>query len=248
MLAKKINRTFWSVCYLSIAGTASAQYVTGKGNDATMPLHLMKPEYVVPYGEVTPEKVKGVLDKVYNYLNAVTPMSLIDKTNQQPVTDISKAGSNTIFSQGDFRLISYEWGVTYTGMLEAGAATGDKKYTSYTTDRVNYIANVVKHYQSFLQKNKGASTPVRSVIDPHALDDAGSMSAAMIKAMQAGADKKGLRPLVDNYINYVMTKEFRLSDGTLARNRPLPNTLWLDDLYMSLPALAQMGKLTGDGK
>lgn len=54
--------------------------------------------------------------------------------------------------------------------------------------------------------------------------------------------------MVDNYIHYIMTKEFRLADGTLARNRPQPNTLWLDDLYMSLPALVQMGKLSGDSK
>jgi rhamnogalacturonyl hydrolase YesR len=39
-----------------------------------------------------------------------------------------------------------------------------------------------------------------------------------------------------------------LKDGTLARNRPQKNTLWLDDLYMSVPALVQMGKLTGDKK
>jgi unsaturated rhamnogalacturonyl hydrolase len=54
-----------------------------------------------------------------------------------------------------------------------------------------------------------------------------------------------LRPLIDNYINYISTKEFRLPDGTLARNRPQKNTIWLDDLYMGVPALAQMGKLTG---
>ena len=45
-----------------------------------------------------------------------------------------------------------------------------------------------------------------------------------------------------------MTKEFRLKDGTLARNRPQPNTIWLDDLFMSVPAMAQMGKLTGETK
>jgi rhamnogalacturonyl hydrolase YesR len=45
-----------------------------------------------------------------------------------------------------------------------------------------------------------------------------------------------------------MTKEYRLKDGTMARNRPLPNTLWLDDMYMSIPAIVQMGKLTGDKK
>jgi rhamnogalacturonyl hydrolase YesR len=45
-----------------------------------------------------------------------------------------------------------------------------------------------------------------------------------------------------------MTKEFRLKDGTIARNRPQPNTIWLDDLFMSVPAIAQMGKLTGETK
>src|SRR3546814_6022965 len=54
--------------------------------------------------------------------------------------------------------------------------------------------------------------------------------------------------MIDNYIHYILNDEFRLADGTLARNRPLPNTLWLDDLYMSLPALAQMGKLTGEAR
>jgi len=57
-----------------------------------------------------------------------------------------------------------------------------------------------------------------------------------------------LRPMIDNFIDYIHTKEFRLEDGTLARNRPHRNTLWLDDLFMSVPALAQMEKLTGEEK
>ncbi|HWB54964.1 MAG TPA: glycoside hydrolase family 88 protein, partial [Tepidisphaeraceae bacterium] len=40
--------------------------------------------------------------------------------------------------------------------------------------------------------------------------------------------------------------QFRLPDGTLARNRPFPNSVWLDDSYMSVPLLAEMGKMTGD--
>ena len=60
--------------------------------------------------------------------------------------------------------------------------------------------------------------------------------------------QSALRPMIDNYINYISNGQQRLSDGTLARNRPQKNTLWLDDLYMSVPALAQMGKLTGEKK
>ena len=88
---------------------------------------------------------------------------------------------------------------------------------------------------------------MRHVIEPKALDDAGAMCAATIKMLRAGGSPT-LRPMVDNYINYVFTGQQRFSDGTLARNRPQMNTLWLDDLYMSVPALAQMGKLTGEKK
>src|SRR4029077_10766476 len=45
-----------------------------------------------------------------------------------------------------------------------------------------------------------------------------------------------------------MAKLHLLPDGTLARNRPQPNTLWLDDMFMGVPAIAQMGKLSGEKK
>ncbi len=37
-----------------------------------------------------------------------------------------------------------------------------------------------------------------------------------------------------------------LEDGTFARNQPMPNSMWVDDLYMSVPCLAQMGRITRD--
>ena len=236
-------------CTALCAGApAFAQYVEHKGNDVTSPLHLLKPAYVTPYGETKMADVKVSLDRVFNYLDKTTPFELIDKVSGKVVADLKKADSNSIFKPGDYRLTSYEWGVTYTGMLEVATATGDQKFKDYTLKRVSFLANVVSAYQKYLQTNKGAVTPVRSVIDPHALDDAGSIAAAMIKAQRTGKVKADLRPVIDHYLNYIMTKEFRLKDGTLARNRPQPNTLWLDDLYMSLPAMAQMGVLTGETK
>jgi len=239
-------RILMAIAMVFAIGTASAQYVTGKGNDSSMPLHLLKPEYSTPYGETTRDSVKKVVDRVYTYLNAVTPMQVVDKSSGKPITDLSKIDGNTQFAQGDFRLTSYEWGVTYTGMLRLGSVTGDKMYTRYTLDRINFVGDVVAASKNYLLKNPGAKMAVRSVVDPHALDDAGSLAASMIKALRAGANQSTVRPMVDNFIQYIMTKEFRLKDGTLARNRPQPNTLWLDDLYMSLPALAQMGVLTND--
>jgi len=235
-------------CSLLLVSSVTFGQVQHTGNDVTTPLHLLKPDYPVQYGETKPQDIKVVLDRLYTYLDVATPMQLVNKQSGEVLQNLKKADENSIFKQGDFRLISYEWGVTYTGMLLAGQVTGDKKFTEYSAKRINLISEVASNYRQLYKKNPKAETPVRSVLDPHALDDAGSMCAAIIKTSMAGSLKSEARPLIDNYINYIMTKEFRLADGTLARNRPQPNTLWLDDLYMSLPALVQMGKLSGETK
>jgi rhamnogalacturonyl hydrolase YesR len=213
--------------------------------DVNTPLHALQPDYPVPYKPVNREEITEVLNRIYNYLETASPARLIDRQTKAEVSDLSKINNNTVFDQAVFRLVSYEWGVAYGAMLLAGDVTGDRKFTEYTLKRMNLIAQVSKFYktQGVQQKN----SPVRSVLDPGALDDAGSMCAAMIKTLGAGGSSD-LRSLAENYINYISAKQFRLGDGTLARNRPLPNALWLDDLYMSVPALAQMGKLTGEMK
>lgn len=213
--------------------------------DVNTPLHAIQPDYPVPYKALIGEEVTEVLNRIYNYLETASPARLIDRQTKAEVTDPLKINGYTIFDQVVFRLVSYEWGVTYGAMLLAGEITGDRKYTEYTLKRMNLIAQLSKSYKSVGAPQSG--NPVRSVLDPGALDDAGSMCAAMIKTFNTDKNQE-LRPLVDNYINYIMKKQFRLSDGALARNRPMPNTLWLDDLYMSVPALAQMGKLTGESK
>jgi len=230
-------------CFICAGLPALAQ----KANDVTAPLHALQPDYPIPYNPPTTAAVKQVLDRIFNYLDGSTPAEFVNRGSSTVLTNVSTADTNTIFKPGDFRLTSYEWGVTYSGMLQVGAATGDKKYSDYTTRRMQLIADAVPVFKPLFEKYRNRSNPLRSVIDPHALDDAGAMCAAMIKAERTGAVNK-LRPVIENFMQYISTKEFRLSDGTLARNRPHPNTIWLDDLYMAVPALAQMGKLTGDKK
>ncbi len=230
---------------ITTAIAANAQVKTAA--DAT--LHAMKPVYTVPYEPMQKEEIKKVLDKVYNYLDGVTPAHMVNKQTGEVITDLSKADTNTVLQQGDFRITSYEWGVTYSAMLWASEITGDKKYTAYVKDRFDFFAQwipVIKKLRA-AGAYKGDAFPLKQPIAPHALDDAGAVCAAMIKATTAGVNSN-LRPQIDSYIDYVFNKEYRLPDGTLARMRPQKNTLWLDDLYMGVPALAQMGKLTGDKK
>ncbi|HLS96818.1 MAG TPA: glycoside hydrolase family 88 protein, partial [Sphingobacterium sp.] len=217
-------------------------------NDANTPLHLLKPDYPVAYGETTVDSIKADLDKIYAYLESATPAVLEHGTTHTELDGVGEVDTNTIFRKGDFRLISYEWGVTYGAMLRATEATGDKKYAQYTYDRLDFLSKVLPAFRSLEERYANYRSPMHSVINPQALDDAGAMCAAMIKAQLSGGLVQDIRPIADHYVDYIMNGEFRLKDGTLARNRPQPNTLWLDDLYMSLPALAQMGKITGNSK
>ena len=217
--------------------------------DATTPLHLLKPDYPIPYGIPKQEDVTSILNRIYGYLNDVTPPGFQNEKTGELFTAASKIDQNTILQRGDFRIVSYEWGVTYAGMLLASEATGDARYREYVDKRLAFIAQAAAafrkpraHYEEWEGR-----IPLRNLINPRALDDTGAMSAAMIKATRAG-NRSDLRPIFERGLNHIMTGQHRLADGTLARNRPQPNTLWLDDMFMSVPAIAQMGKLTGDKK
>jgi rhamnogalacturonyl hydrolase YesR len=201
----------------------------------------------VPYGTTTVAAITEVLNRVHGYLDAHTPARLVNKQTGAEITDFSQPDPNAVVERGHFPIIAYEWGVTYSGMLLAYENTGDPRFKEYVTKRMQFIADRTPYFRALDESGvRGTNNPFRSVLHPGALDDSGSMCAAMIKAQRAGVAE--LRPLIDHYADYITTKQFRLADGTLARKRPMMDSLWLDDLYMSVPALAQMGKLTGDRK
>jgi len=231
---------------LTVTVSAFSQ-VPKKGTDASTPLHALKVDYPTPYEPMAKEAIKKVLDRIFVYLDTVTPAQMINKQTGEDVDDVAQLDTNTTVNQGDFRLTSYEWGVTYSAMLLAAETTGDQRYKEYVKKRFNFLATWIPAVKKLRQKGAygGNNYPFRQTIEPKALDDAGAICAAMIKASRAGLNNN-LRPIIDNLVDFVAKKEYRLADGTLARIRPQKNTLWLDDLYMGVPALAQMGKLTGD--
>ena len=228
-----------------VAGFSSSTAQTV--NDNNTPLHLMKPAYKLRYGISKPEEVKAVIDRILRYVEQQTPAELVDKNTGKRVTKLTEINADTQLRQGGFRLTSYEWGVTYSAMIAAYQATGDKAYMDYVTERHALLADIVPFFKQIHSKGGKIDVNVRRVVEPHALDDAGAVCCSMIKAQDIRINKD-LKPLIDNYIGYIMNQEYRLSDGTFARLRPHKNTVWLDDMFMGIPTVAYMGKLTGDAK
>jgi rhamnogalacturonyl hydrolase YesR len=252
MLTRKLINHSTKICLLIalvFAGACSSNQPDEeqKMSDSLIKLHALQPDYKIPYVVPKITDIEKTLSRVHQYLDANTFMKLIHNKTNEEVSDYSKIDKNTILAPGDFRIVSYEWGVAYAGMLLCGNVTGNNKFTEYTYNRLKYIHKIFPHFKSLTEDSEDPWNALTSVTKPHTLDDAGSMCAAMIKAKQNGLDTD-LDTIIKNYINHISNKQFRLTDGTFARKAPYPNTLWLDDLFMSVPALARMGSYTGDNK
>jgi len=244
---KLIKIFFVALSILICTLSSNAQNNTPKENDSNTPMYLLPPDYPMPYGPPKTEEVIAAIDRIYSYLNGCTPTRLINKSTKAEITDFGKPDTSTVIDLGTFRLNSYEWGVTYSGMLLAAEATGDSKYKDYTQSRLDFLNKTFIYYKTLWDNGFKKKNPFIRIIEPKALDDCGSMCAAFIKAQKS--DKQAnYRPTIDIGIDFVMNKEHRLKDKTLARMRPQANTVWLDDMYMGIPCMAQMGSLTGQSK
>ena len=209
----------------------------------------LHPAYPVPYPPASVAEIKSVMDRVLRYLDAATPVRVTDLTTHRRVTDLSALPANPGLDPTDYYLVGYEWGVTYAGMLLAADVLGDNRYRDYVATRMAAIAAVAARQNQrsaeFAKDPKPPRGALRHFLLPRGMDDCGAICAAMIKAVRDGLLADALRSRIDSSIQFISQSQFRLADGTLARKKPLPHTLWLDDLYMSVPALAQMGALTG---
>jgi rhamnogalacturonyl hydrolase YesR len=221
-------------------------------------LHALTVEYKNPYRAMSEAEIKSVMDRVFGYLDSTTPATLIDQRTGAEVPVPSQPDPNVVLKPGDFRLTSYEWGVTYAGMLAAGEATGDQRYTDYTIKRHQLLSSLTRVYAPAVAADTAnAHAPIKSFLNPHALDDAGALCMSFMKAKNGGSTVD-YGKLVGICGKFVTETEYRFKDGTIARGgpdgkggikmRPLPNTLWLDDMFMAVPTIALMGKYTGQQK
>ncbi len=212
------NKSIAIIAILALAacGKNDTKPAEDEINDSTTPLHLLQPDYKTPYGQLNPDSVKADIDRVFNYIESVTPAKMTDgKVNQ-----------------GTYRLTSYEWAVMYDALLDATKITGDKKYADYVSDRIRFLAEEADKAGDVSEDGQ-----LRQVKDPKTLDDAGAMAGAWMRAAMADSTLK-ISPYIEQYWAVVEQSPVHLADGTIARNRPHYNAIWLDDMFMALPSMA----------
>lgn len=230
---------------------ASALHAEGpyRNRDNKNPNDMGEPGYPVPYQLPTVEEVHGVMSRVRGHLADVVKTRIVDTRTGREITDLSQPIESAAMDRGPsgFSPLAYEMGVVHAGMMRAAEVTGDQKFAEFTRNQMEFIGRALPYFRVVAQKFGADRNGMRAAIQPRSLDDSGSMCAAVIRARLAGIGPD-LKPLIDTWSDYIANKQFRLEDGTLARQRPQAASLWTDDFYMSIPALAEMGRLTGDRK
>lgn len=242
---KNIGLLCMGVLMMMASSCAPTQEKKEEINDSNTPLHLLQPDYQNPYGVPSVESIKVDMDRILDYLEECTPARVVNKNTGETITDYAQINADAQLERGTFRLASYEWGVTYSAMIAAAEATGDKAYMDYVTKRFKFLAEVAPHFRKVMDEGGKLDGQMRQILDPRALDDAGAVCAAMVKA-QMKDSSLDLNALIQNYMDFIMNKEYRLSDGTFARTRPLYNTLWLDDMFMGIPPIAWYSCIAND--
>lgn len=221
---KKQKLAILALVALVACGKGEQKTAEQEINDSTTPLHLLQPDYKTPYGQLNPDSVKADIDRVFAYIDEVTPAKMTDgKVNQ-----------------GTYRLTSYEWGVMYDALLDAAKITGDKRYSDYVSDRIRFLAEEADRAGDVSEDGQ-----LRQVKNPLTLDDAGAMAGAWMRASMADSTLK-IQPYIEQYWKVVEESPVHLADGTIARNRPHYNAIWLDDMFMALPSMAVRSQYAND--
>mgnify|MGYP000845306261 CR=1 FL=1 len=137
-------------------------------------------------------------------------------------------------------------GVMNIGFIMLGNQLEDSRYIEYAKKNVAFAFDHDDYFKKMYDqgiRNTGLEQKYRMGL----LDDCGAMGAGILAVHQIDPQDR-YREYLNKAADYIMTKELRLDDGTFCRTGPYEMTIWGDDLYMSVPFLARMGKLTGEIK
>jgi rhamnogalacturonyl hydrolase YesR len=193
------------------------------------------------------KNTEDVVRKVADHIIETTTFRFINtKTNQTFTSTKGLDTSRDVKAESKFNKWMYVNGVLAVGMVEATNVLKDKKYSAYASKNYDFIFNNLDYFKK--QYDAGNQrVEYRPVFRIGSLDDCGAMSAGLLD-VYAFDKKKEYMDYLNRVGDHILNKQSRFPDGTLARNSPRKMTLWADDLYMSVPFLARMGKLTGDKK
>ncbi|WP_158582836.1 glycoside hydrolase family 88 protein [Parabacteroides sp. AF17-28] len=195
--------------------------------------------------EVSKEDVLSTICRVADHVIQQTTYRYYDQANGVQIDDLSRYGYNKyVVPQNGYNDWKYWNGVIHIGFNALGKVTGNEKYQSYTKKNFEFFFKDRPYLKSIYKGNDQWHFPVAQGINITQLDDCGAMGASLIELYENNR-VVAYKEYIDMAADYIMYRQQRLDDGTFSRPVPNNHTVWADDLYMSVPFLIRMWKLTG---
>ena len=158
--------------------------------------------------------------------------------------------SAVISNEASFKQHSYfEWhyanGQTALAMIALGDAAKDATYTRFVSRYCTVTTEMDKYFSRQFHSGRNRNGFNYRLYRLSMLDDSSAPVLPFIE-LALRDSLKNVRPLIDSIARFVSLGQARLKDGTLCRMEPEPNTVWADDLFMSVPFLLRYAKLSGN--
>lgn len=143
---------------------------------------------------------------------------------------------------------NYPLGVTLYGMIQSGRLLENRAIQSYVEGHMKKCTGFYE-YCLWDQSFYGAAPFHNQLTTIDSLDDCGSFASALLEVMKDCRIPEGER-IGTMVAEYMRDRQQRLEDGTFYRNHsylPIMNeTMWADDMYMSIPFLCRYYQLSGE--
>ena len=205
----------------------------------------------------SPNTMEGVEDRqvlsiIANKLVKQADLKFVDKITGTEYSSTKDLPSNAELKfKNKFCNWHYTNGVLNISMIHLSDYLNDASYFDFAKKHIAFGFDNYKYFEKRYNPQRDGNHwkyPLGELFNTKEMDDFGAMISSTIDVYQhANGDK---RPDYLAYANemgkFMKEKKLRHTDGTFVRTFPNANTLWGDDLYMSVPFLARMTNLTGD--
>jgi len=184
---------------------------------------------------------KIIEDTTYQFINQDTGETYNSLTN-------IKATKN-IWLKSGYEDWKYWNGVTNIAFFKMSTLLNDDKYKEYVIKNFDFIFKNLPFFEEQFKyfEPKSYAPNFHQFFRVDRLDDCGAMDGSLIEAYAYKEDKEWLKRL-ERVKQWMISGQDRLDNGIFCRNYKGYTTLWADDVYMSVPFLARIGKMTGDTK
>ncbi|NML22196.1 glycoside hydrolase family 88 protein [Pseudoflavitalea sp. G-6-1-2] len=195
--------------------------------------------------QTTPAQTEAIVRKVADNIIRSTSFKFVNsKTGETFASTKGKDTSGNVKADSKFNKWMYVNGVLTVGMVRMTEVLKDQAYLDYSKKNFSFIFDNLDYFKK--QYDAGnKNVEYRPVFRMGSLDDCGAMAAGLLDLYPA--DKRAdYMAYLKRVSTHIIEKQSKFPDGTLARTGPRNMTLWADDLYMSVPYIARMGKFTGE--